>query len=294
MKSQRGAIGIVIAIAAVLILAIGGGYFVLKNKASSNQAHVPAAADSQAITVATAESGVPLQSKRKPRRYLGELIEYEPPASSLVKVDVQMSKDKSAAYLKRSSGGDSRYVKIPVADPASLVRLYPSLSSQKAAPGAIAHAPASPFASASASNSTSYYQDSQNVYVLQNPSSQNSVAEISLAVIAGADPATFVLLSDQYAKDATRVYFITSTCDDQGICSPTLTLIPDADPATFQAFEASVVDRSNGVGTVTIDAVDINSEYYSGIVVDVAWMTTYGKGSVYGTPDENGLILLAP
>ena len=293
MSSQRGAAGVVIAIIVGLLVIGGGGYWIFKGRGAA-QTKVATS------TPESAEEGSDSASRNRGaptiQRYVGTPMQNPPPLLSIIPVDKNLSKNQTAVfYTKSSSAGtgidSSAYVQINIPNPEALVRIYPNPSSDQPVPGALS--PANTYSPPS-TNNTAYYTDSQNIYVLEDSSSGSGGGTVTLTIVQASDPATFQLLSDVYAKDSQHVYLIVQVCDGQGVCTQGLTIIEGADPATFIAFEPSVVEQSDGTGTVTIDAIDINSEYFGGVVVDTVTEESAVYKKYYGTPDPNGLILLAP
>ena len=200
MAAQKGATGVVVAfVAAVLFLVGGGGYLLLKARSTPETA--AAASPSQDESIA------PVTGRPTFRRYVGTTMKTPPPSRGVAIVDTRMSKSEDAVYYKKdvkAAPGAEAYVEIKIPDPASLVRIYPNPDSDKKAPGALPQS--KNIYTPPPSNDTAYYKDSENVYVLEESSSQGGV---TLTIVEAADPATFQLLSDQYAKDSQHVYLIT-------------------------------------------------------------------------------------
>lgn len=297
MNMQRGIVGIIIVIIVGLFILIGGGaYLLLKNKDASRAVLMTGSAEADDAPASTVRGKLTFQ------RFAGTPMRTPPSLASVTPVDTHVFKDQNAIYYKKVSkgtsasggAGTSEYFELKTAQPAALVRIYPSPSSQNPVPGAIPPSRDRYVPPASSGTGASYYKDSQYVYVLQDSSSAGGTGEVALAVVQAADPATFVLLSDQYAKDSQHVYLITTVCNSSGECTQGLVILQGADLATFQAFEASIVAQSDGTGTVTIDAIDVHNEYNVGVVVDTVSPDSAIYQRYYGTPDPNGLILLAP
>ena len=290
MSSQRGAAGVMIAIIVGLLVIGGGGYWIFKGK---NVAQTKIATTTPESTDDASNAS---RSNGRPtiQRFTGMRMQNPPSLLSIIPIDKNLSKNQTAVFYKNStsvgaSSDASAYVQINIPNPQSLVRIYPNPSSDQPAPGAL---PSSHPYIPPTNNNTAYYSDTQNIYVLEDSSS--SGGGVTLTIVQASDPDTFQLLSDTYAKDSQHVYLITEICDAQGVCTQGLVIIQGADPATFQAFEPSVVEQSDGTGTVTIDAIDIHNEYNNGIVVDVVVQDSAVYKKYYGTADPNGLILLAP
>lgn len=284
VNPERGAAGIII-IAVVGLVLFGGGYVLVKKWSSSDtpSTKAQAAAEQEVITVAPA----PAASNQS--RFPGFAVMNIPRVTQLTRVDASVSKTKDSVYVMTNSG----YFKIATPDPESFERLYASASSETPAP----HSTAAANPSSASQNTVTYYKDSKNVYVLEQPASSASegTAAPALAVLLGADPATFVILSAEYAKDAQHVYLIITVCNE-GVCTQALKVIEGADLATFKAYEESIIQPPGSTETILIDAADVNNLYYVGDVIasaSAAANATLQKKR-YGTPELNGLIWYAP
>ena len=289
MQNERGAAGIIAILVAIVAILGLGGYFILKNKTASH----PAFSGAGSTTADTDSAPDATPARHAPDIFLGIPISDITPLSALIPIDSKLSKNSSGAYLKKKSdaaGVATQYVKFSVPDPQALSRVYPSLTWRKPMPGA-SGAPA--YNSAATPAQVSYYKDQHHVYVLQESiASDASGSSDSLAILAGADPATFQLLGDQYARDAEHVYVITTTCNE-GVCMQSLVVIPEADLPSFQEFAESLVEQKSGA-TIVADAADVNNLYYGGTVVGAASAEALSNKKIYGTPEPNGLIWIAP
>ncbi len=177
--------------------------------------------------------------------------EAPPLAESLVSFDDNFSRSGDLFFMLVYSGDGSapKYIQVDIAD-AKTFRKVPVL-------GGVADGKKGEKAKAT-TRGPSFYMDSMYVYFFSGN---------SLEKVAGADPNTFVLLSEGYAKDANNVYVITTTCDVDGTCTGTLSVVPAADPQTFESFPPTQVPDPDGTGEVTVDAKDKNQIYYQGIWV---------------------------
>ncbi|MEY4747330.1 MAG: hypothetical protein RLZZ416_379 [Candidatus Parcubacteria bacterium] len=289
---QRGAAGVAGIVAVVAVIIAVGGYLILNNKYQAHPTLSNYATDATETATSTQDSA----TSSTALIYLGLPVDDPSSLFALIPVDSRMSKNTGGLYLKKSAAfsGDpqaqAQYLKFDVPDPKTVVRIYPSVTWKNPAQGASVVQKSS---TANDAAPIAYYKDQTNVYVLQEQSAGDvSGTSDSLAVLAGADPATFQLLGDQYARDADHVYVITTTCFE-GACTQSLIVIPEADLPTFQAFEESLIEQPSG-SAIIVDAADINNLYYGGAVVGQASEELLATKKIYGTPEPNGLIWVAP
>ena len=136
-----------------------------------------------------------------------------------------------------------------------------------------------------ATSEMTYYRDSDQVFVAQTTTHVSGDADTSVAPV-DADPATFQILNDTYAKDAGHVYVVSWVCQGE-TCTLVLVVVVGADPATFHVIDETTIQKSNGSGIVTADAVDSTHLFNNGVIVDTT--TTPGSNESDLTP-----VLISP
>lgn len=193
---------------------------------------------------------------------------------SVVSFDDNLFTDGQNFYLRISDGVDENgnetysYIKADIAD-AKTFRKVPSVGDADAGIGN------------TGKKMPGFYMDSQHVYFFSGG---------DIAILNGADPNTFQILSPTYAKDAEHVYYVNVTCDAAGTCSGTVTVVAGADPDTFQTFHNTPVPDPDGSGTVVIDAKDGDNIYYYG-----TWVGPLPDPDDHSLhPDTNNPVLISP
>jgi hypothetical protein len=136
-----------------------------------------------------------------------------------------------------------------------------------------------------ASTVATYYRDDDQVFVAQTTTYESGEADTTVEPVE-ADPATFQILNDTYAKDEEHVYVVSWVCQGE-TCTLELVVVVGADPETFHVIEETTVQKNDGSGTVTADAVDSTHLFNNGVVVDT--VDTPGSDDLDKTP-----VLISP
>jgi len=278
---KGGTFGLMLVVIAILVITIGGGYWLFK-------------ADPEPIREAT------------------PLVETQENAGKGVRATRSFVILDGGAYAYTSShvywrsgtdeSGEALYTEIPGADPESFEKIGtvaprqqssgsggsggPTSASQGSAQSTTQTGASQIGTAGSTSYSITFYSDNNNVYITVTSGGQTSSPQI----VAGADPDSFQILNAEYSKDDTYVYVVIVTCVG-GSCSAVVSIVPGADPDTFQAFPSPQnVLNTDCTAYVVADGQDANHVYNNGVVVDGVSVYLIGQsGDCSDTP-----VLISP
>ncbi len=287
---RGGTVGLILAVFGILVVTIGGGYWLWREDATPPAVLAPVEEPAGTHNVRKTKSFVVYDSNFA---YNGRTLYYRSgtdkatgePLYSIAPVAnpegfQRLGGATAPASSSSSFGGASTYPQAAY----SVGQSQPQQESQPAQSGTTGLGSA--LGTGSPQYSVSYYTDGENVYMVVETESGSSAPQ----VVVGADPDTFEVLNAEYATDESNVYVVIVTCVGD-TCTATISIVASADPDTFQAFpNQQQVLNEDCSGYVIADAQDQYSVFNNGQVVDGVSVYLIGEsGSCDDTP-----VLISP
>lgn len=288
---RGGTVGLILAVFGILVVTIGGGYWLWREDATPPAVLAPVEEPAGTHNVRKTRSFVIYDSNFA---YNGRTLYYRSgtdrgtgePLYSIAPVanPEEFQKVGSATVPASSSSiqsGGSTY-----AQAAYVGSQSGSSQQQQNAQSSGNTSLGSALGTGSPQYSVSYYTDGENVYMVIETASGATEPQ----VVVGADPETFEILNAEYAVDDSHVYVVIVTCVGDS-CTATISIVAAADPDTFQAFpNQQQVLNADCTGYVVADAQDQYSVFNNGQVVDGISVYLIGEsGSCDDTP-----VLISP